>query len=308
MHRYLLLPTLLFLITSPAAAQQQDGQVTGVGSTEIKRPAEVLRVQVELVVKGKDLKEALTKLKERKEAAKAQLAGLGMAQDAVVFGETAIAAGQTDQQRQMEMMVMQRRGGKKPDAKNKQPDPVYVGCSLKADLPIKAGSGEEQLLACHALQEKIKAADLGATKETEKLSPKDEELAEEMQEMARMMHQQHGEAARGEPTFLYVSKIPAAERDKALREAFRKASDHATRLAKAAGAELGALRSLSSHTQMDTAEMHEMNPYAVRAAARYMRGMSGESSDEIEEAVGISPTSVSVKIGVNASFSIKDKK
>ena len=46
-------------------AQPQEGTVTGVGSAEIKRPAEVLRVQVELVVKGKDLKEAIAKLKER---------------------------------------------------------------------------------------------------------------------------------------------------------------------------------------------------------------------------------------------------
>lgn len=295
----------LLLLPCPAWGQPgENGQVSGSGTAEIKRPAEILRVQVELTAKGKDLKEALAKLKERRESATGQLTALGLAKNDVQFGEAGVTAAMTDRQRQMEMMVMQRRGGKKPESKNKQPDPVVVGATLKADFPIKAGSADEMLLACHALQEKIKAADLGGLKEAEKLSPKEEELAEEMEEMSRMM-QQTGEPRRGEPTFLYVCKIPAGEREKALKEAYKKAADQAARLATAAGVEVGPLQSLNSHSQVDASDMSEMNPYYAQAARMYMaRGSSG-GEDEQDEAVGMSPAKVGWKVTVNATFQIK---
>lgn len=308
MRRFLLASLLSCSFLAAPALGQEAGQVSGSGSVEIKRPAEFLRMQVELTAKGKDLKEALTKFKERREAVAAQLAALGVAKSDVHFGETAVTSAMTDRQRQMEMMVMQRRGGRKPDPKNKQPDPVVVGATLKADLPVRGGSAEELLLTSHALQEKIKAADLGGLKDPEKLSAKEEELAEEMQEMGRMM-QEAGQSRPGEPTFLYVCKIPAAERDKALKEAYKKAADQAARLAQAAGAELGPLASLSSHSQVDANDAtSEMNPYYTRAVRAFMsRGAEGGGEDDPDEAVGPTPGKVSLRVTVNAAFQIKKK-
>jgi len=308
-----LLIGLASLVTIPVplpGQALQEGQVTASGTTEIKHAAELLRVQVELTGKGKDMKEALAKLKERKELAVAQLVNLGTAKADVTFTEPAVANERNDRQRQIEMMMMQRRGGaKKPDPKNKQPDPIVVTATLKADVPLKAGSPEDLLQLGHTLQEKIKAADLGGTKEPEKLSPKEEELAEEMQEMNRMMAES-GEPRRGEPFFVYVYKITAAEHDKALKEAFARASTQATRLAGAAGVELGGLHSLQGNLLPGSAEY--MNEYYARSGRpmMMMRDGDGEQSDKDDksEAVGMNPTKVSLKVSVNASFSIKPKK
>ncbi|HQR43866.1 MAG TPA: SIMPL domain-containing protein, partial [Gemmatales bacterium] len=204
---------------------------------------------------------------------------------------------------------MQRRGAKKADPKNKQPDPIVVTAMLKADVPLKAATAEELLLLGHTLQDKIKNADLGGLKETEKLSPKDEELAEEMQEMNRMMAES-GEPRRGEPSFMYVYKISPADHDKALKEAFTRASAQAGKLAAAAGVELGGLHTLHSNNQAGAADY--MNDYYDRASRMMMMreaaGDSGDKDDSKQEAVGMNPTKVSFKVSVNVSFLIKAKK
>lgn len=285
-----------------------DGQVSASGTAEIKHAAELLRVQVDLTGKGKDMKEALAKLKERKEVALAQLINLGADKANVTFSEPSIVSEKNDRQRQIEMMMMQRRGGaKKPDPKNKQADPIVVSVSMKADVPLKAGSAEDLLQLGHTLQEKIKAADLGGLKESEKLNPKDEEIAEEMQEMNRMMAE-GGEARRGEPSFMYVSKITPAEHDKALKDAFAKASAQATRLAGAAGVELGSLHSLQSNLLPSSAEY--MNEYYARAGRMMIRDSDRDvdDKDDKSEAVGMNPAKVSLKVSVNAAFTIKPRK
>lgn len=287
-----------------AAQNSPAGQISVSGVVDIKHAAELLRVQVELTGKGKDLKEALAKLNEKKDLAVAQLVNLGAAKGDVVLSDPNTLTERNDRQRQMEMMMMMRRGGaKKPDAKNKQPDPVVVSATLKADLKLKAGSPEELLLSGHTLQEKVKAADLGGSKENEKLSPKDEELAEEMQEMNRVMAES-GEPRRGEPTFQYVYKIPKADYDKALKDAFTKASAQAGLLARAAGVELGSLHSLQS-----MASATPNDPYAeyYSRMGRTMTREEDTGNTDTMEAVGSNPVKVSLKVVLNAAFQIKQK-
>src|SRR5262245_57665004 len=94
---------------------------------EIKRQPNTLRVQVEVMAKGKDLKEALGKLKERREAVKQQLATLGATKDAIEFGEPSAGSGKTDRQRELERLVNERiRKTVKKDAKAKEAAPVVA--------------------------------------------------------------------------------------------------------------------------------------------------------------------------------------
>src|SRR5438045_617574 len=97
-----------------AAAGRADppGTVSANGTAEVKRPAEALRVQVELVAKGKDLPEALARLKDRREAARKQLAALGAAADAVEIGEPVLGGDKSAQQQQMERMMNRLREGR----------------------------------------------------------------------------------------------------------------------------------------------------------------------------------------------------
>lgn len=302
----------LLVMCGPLTAQAQmaESAVTGTGAVDIKKQPDAMRVQVDLVAKGKDLKEALAKLKQRRDAATNQLVALGVDKSALTFAEPGIATDQSSRQRerQMEMMVRARTGGraKKPDAKSAAAPPVMVAQQLKADLPLKGASIEELLEKAHTLQEKIKAADLAGLKETEKLSPQEEEQAEETKAMEEMMMGNTGEPQRGEPVFLFVSKITEAERDKAMAEAFQKAKAEAQRLAKAAGAELGKLNTLHATAAAGNEGYDEYDAYASRGYYRAMQQAAGRGdSSEATEAIGGKIGKVGIRVSVTASFTMK---
>jgi uncharacterized protein YggE len=299
----------LFLTSLPSSRAQapQEGFVTGTGTVEIKRLPELVRIHVNVLAKGKDLKEALAKLKERQEAAKLKLTALGATKETIQAGDPGVTSEKSDRQLEMERMVGERirdRGGKKP-AKDKEAPPVVVGLTLRAELPIKAASVEDLLVQFQALKEKVIAADLGGLKEMQKLSPKEEELAEENERPDR--YREDDEPRKGEPQLLFVCKIPEEDRSKALADAFSKAKREAGRLAKAAGADLGALR----HVQDQAAggsydDMEErMARYYSRNSISYRQSMTDAVDEGPAEAVGTRAGKVTLRIVVSASFAVK---
>jgi uncharacterized protein YggE len=296
-------------VSAPLLAQQAlDGTVTVEGSAVIKRQPEVLRVQVDLLAKGKDLKEALAKLKERREATRTLLAALNPVQGSVEFGEPVVTTGKSQRQRQMEMLVAQRlraRGKKAPPVTENAP--VVVSASFKADLPLKAASPEDLLVVAAGLQDKIKALDLGGLKEFQRMSPQEEELAEEMTDMRDEMDR--GEIKPGEPVFVYVAKISEEDRAKAMAEAYQKARLEAGRLARAAGAEVGALKHLQGQTVGAPGSEDSPSPYYARDYEyRMMLGRASRSADGEQsstEAVGAQPVKVTFRVSVTAAFTLK---
>src|SRR5262249_55512295 len=258
--------------------------VTANGTAIVKKTPEFLRLQVDLLARGKDLKEALANMEVRRKAAESQLVTLGADKATIEMGDPAITTGKSAQQQQMEMMVQQRRRqqGKKPGKEEKPPVTVSVSC--KADFPLKAAAQAELLIAAQTLQDKIKAADISGVKELEKQSPQDDEVAEENQDFAMpSMYPGGYEMKPGEPVFMYVSKISDEERAKALAEAFQKAKQEASALAKAAGVELGALQHLGNSFNWNdpTDAMERMNnPYYNQAYQRlqYANNADSESS------------------------------
>src|SRR5947208_6727889 len=85
---------LLALLVSPAALAAEPpaaGTVSGSGSVEIKRQPDILRVQFEVMARGKTLKEALQNLKTRREEVRSELAKIGAGKDAVTFGDPGLA-------------------------------------------------------------------------------------------------------------------------------------------------------------------------------------------------------------------------
>jgi len=59
--------------TTPGPTSDK-GTVSGLGTVVLKRKPELLRIKVDLIAQGKTMKEALASLKDRREAAQAQLA------------------------------------------------------------------------------------------------------------------------------------------------------------------------------------------------------------------------------------------
>lgn len=302
----ILFALLAFSAAHVSAQAPPDGTVTGTGITVLKRSPDFLRLRIDLSVKGKDLKEALTKLKERREAVRSQLATLGADKTTIAFGEPMISNERVDPRRAMEIMVRERVR-KKPG--KPQPEPVAVALVLKADWPLAGADPEERMLAAHALQEKIKAADLAGLKDAKPTTPQEEEVAEELAGLGddprEMMR---GGPKPGEPVFLFVSKVSAAERSKALADAFHKAKLEAGQLAQAAGMELGALRQLHHQHLSEASSDHEAASIYFNAGYGYpsrMRGSDVDSAAENNEATGTQPTHVTLRLTVNAAFALQ---
>jgi len=264
-------------------------------------------MHVELVAKGKTLEEALTNLKDRREAARVQLEGLRADMGSVKVNAPRVSGQQSEQKRRMERMLMERmrsRGGKVPPGV-KAPKSFTVSATLSAEWPLKVDDSERLLMAAEVLREKIEEADLAGTKEAEKLSPEEEELAEEMAAMSGSYGEE--EIKPGEPQFVYVARITDAERDKAMADSFTKAKAQAEQLARAANVKLGALVGLSGggggQTEFgDSSFGYEQQRYLQRLMGSRAGAMSDDSSNE---AVSANPESLGFNFTVTAYFAIE---
>lgn len=283
--------------------------VSGSGSAEAEQLADVVRVQVQVRGEGKDLREALSKLKEKQASLKATLEKLRADPASIKFGPAAeFAANDNNSRARMEMMRM-RMGQRGKRGKKEAPKAVVVvlSSSLTAEWPLKAADVDELLINGKALEDQIKAADLGGMKaaETKAKTDEDEESKEEMQEMMMQMGNDN-EPKPGEPTFVYARKISNEVRAKLLSEAYAKAKVDAARLASAAGKELGELRTLNENA--GPASDDSEDPYLQRQYYRAMQGARmgrSETADGPLEAVGVRPGMVAYRVTVGATFALK---
>jgi hypothetical protein len=306
---------LLAIATAvPAAAQPAPGgpQVSAAGHVRIQRPPTRLRMYLAISARGKTLEEALAAMKERREAVAAQLEKLGAEKSSIVFAAPTVDESTAQQQKRMEMMIAQRlRGaGAKKGAKPAKP-PVSLVSLLTVQWPLKADSTEKLLLAADELREKIKAADLAGGKDAPKLSPEEQEVAEEAAaEIARQSGSGEEAAAPNEPRFAFVAKLTAADRQKALAEAFAKAKSQAAELAKAAGAEMGPLTSISGDANGGGGYRGYGSPFGnanyARAEYEFQQGVQAMSGDEQrDESLALKPDSVGFDFTVQATFALK---
>ncbi len=309
MQRALLMASMLFFVAISAlegrAQISPEVGIQGSGSVVLERPAERMRMQIELLAKSsKDLPDALAKLKALRAKAEKQMVTLGAIKDSVKFGDPRVDESQDDNQRQIAMMMRQRMSqpGKKKPAKEVLSKPVKVAMKLTAEWPLKPADGVSQLVESRKLQDAIKAADLGGQKEAEAPSAEEAELAEEMED--QMNYGGRNGPKPGEAAFVFLAPIPTADREKALAEAYQSAKAEAAQLAKAAEIQLGALRSLNSTGAVDTEVMEGyQNMYNSSFAGMLRHQMRG--NNDSNEAVGPSPGVLKFRVGVSAWFAIK---
>ena len=265
---------------------------------------------LQLTGKGKTLEEALAVLRERREAVAAQLAKLGVDRSALVFTPPGVDDSAGAQQRRMEVMIAQRMGGRNAKKARKPiKPPVAVTTTLTANWPLAGDTTEKLLLAADTVREKVKAAELSGGKEVPKLSPEEQEVAEEMAaEIARNSGNDEEQAKPGEPHFLFLARLSPQERQAALAEAFAKAKVQAAELAKAAGTGLGSLTGLSGQG----ASGGMGNPYARYNP--YNRGefdfvqqiVQNAGTDEQQgEALAPRPDGIGFDFIVNATFAVE---
>lgn len=299
----LLLSCVAFLLASVTLQAQTPSvpTVTGTGIVEIKRQPEILRTQIEVMTRGKTLKEAMEKLKTRREEVKAAFVQMGAKKEKITYGEIVNADELSGRQDDINRMVHNRNKvlGKQPE---KTESPAILAVMIRVEFALPTSSAEDFLIAAHELQEKVKKADLGGLKERGKLSPEEQEVMEEGFGPPRG----RDGPARGEPVFMYISKISEEELSKSLTGAFAKAKRDAERLARAAGVELGGLHRLTNSTMGSGDD----DPYAYARRGYNFNGMQmsrpfDEVDDDGAEAVGLQPGKVSLRVSVMAEFTLK---
>jgi Tfp pilus assembly protein PilV len=212
----------------------------------------------------------------------------------------------------MEMMIRQRMrsSGKKAAAKTGEP-PVSLSATLTAEWPLSAASADDMLIACQTLTTKIRAADLAGAKEAQATaSAEDQETAEESAGSSSSSFEEQGQTPPGEPRFVYVAKISEEDENKALADAFAQAKAQAVRLSRTAGAELGALSSISGNLATNIPD----EDYAYAANAMYQdryqmamqrQAMMMAASRGPREASGTEPGTLVHPINVMATFNLK---
>lgn len=288
--------------SSPPAPPESGDTIGGGDVVWLQRQPTMMRVFVELLGKGSTLEEALANLKERRTTVRAQLDKLQADKESVSFGAIAIVNTETSEQQRLEAAIVERlaeRGRKAP--KTPKAKPMTVSSVLTAQWPLKAGTPEELILTVHQLEEKIKAADLAGIAVVQKLSPEEEELAEETAAAARNSYGQD-RAPIGTPRFVFVAKISAQERDKAKSEAFAKAVQDAEKLAKLAGVKLGSLASIYPG-QVRRSSVDYSAPPLSDAQKEYLRQKSQDpDTEEMGEIVGDAPGPLTLGITVSVGF------
>ena len=315
MNRTLCLTFLLLCglaaLAPTARAEPTDSSVTGSGTTEIKKRPETMRMVVDMRIDGKDLKDALGKLKASREKIKGELVKLGAGEGSIEFGTARVFdASRDDRRATMERAIraqMARSAGK-GDATATAPapaKPVTLSVSVKAEWPLAKDADDEQLLLTTTeLQTKVRDAKLFVQAKPE--TPKTEE--EEEAGPAAPGGYDPEQVAPGEPTFIFVAKISQEDRAKAAAESFKKAKEDAAATAKAAGVELGALKQVTTQTNAagDVPQDYGYNSYYGGYRGYYGgRSAIASGSDGTPEALSRDAGPVTTQVMVMASFAIK---
>jgi hypothetical protein len=290
-------------------AESTPGSVTGNGVVTIEQKPTKLRLIIQISTKGKSLKEALGKMKDRRDAAALQLNQLGAIKESVRSTDPVVSPGKTPQQMQMERYMLQqaRAQGRKTKA-NAAPPSVTVDSMLTAEWNLKASSHDELLLFAKDLQDKVTAADLAGRKDLEPKTAEEKELAEELSSAAEEYGGYDGnEQKPGEPQFVYLAVISEKQKADALKAAFAKAKTQAETLAAAAGVVLGSLDQLHGTVGSSPANNYESMGYPgnFRYQMAIAQQMSGETNEQENEASAPQPGPVKFQISVMANFQLK---
>ena len=290
-------------LTTPLAAQSEP-TVKSSGSATITRPADHVRLEVQIQSRGKDLKEAFAKLAEFEIEVKKRASAVQ--EGAIEFDPPQMSSDDDPQQAYARMMANMGNPAarKKPSA----PAGVTVTATMRANWEIKESKPDDAARSAYDLVEKLKAAapwKAPAAGANDVKAQQDEEQAEEN---AGAMAGNPFAAAMprpGPPAFSYTTTLTPAETSRATADAFKTARSRADDLAKAAGKTLGDILRLDQ--QAFSGGGPGSNPLADYLAA--LQGQAGNKQTPIssELVVGDKPGSVSAQIIVNAEFQLKAK-
>lgn len=292
----LLCGTLILAVSvmgSRANGEPDSGKpvVSGVGTATVHLAAERLRLEVVLPAHGANAVEALRHLKEIQAKAKSKLEKLGAADGTTSFSEPRLSEPTGGSSSGDSPPLQTGRRIRVPVIPSAA---VSLTSVLRAEWKLKAKSTEDLVVEAQELEEKIRAADLGGTRQQGGNNGVDDEAAEEAQALVRQ-----GSEGDGTPRFIFAAQISESDRRKAFVEALAKARADAANLAAAAGLELGQMRMVSRSGTLSP---------SARGTPAADPGRSTDSENVREsgtDARGSQPTEISYSVTINASYSVK---
>ena len=289
------------LLGSPAAVLGQantDGLVA-IGVAKSEGMADRLRVTMTVKAKGADMEKAIEVLKKRQKSAKIKMEKMGVIEDSIEFGSISTGGGGSRQAQIMQAMMNQARGDKRMERMMKVKPPASVQVSLSADWKLGADLDEvEMLINADKLKTKIIAADIDSASEKDELTPAQEELAEEMAQMAN----RYGESGESSGTeFVFVRKVSAEDVKKLVAEAVADGKKKAQELADSTGVKLGAIYRVASTNRDQVENYYDPYGYRSRPSAK-----SKTDDDGTLQAVSDSPN-VTVNRTIAFAFKIESE-
>jgi uncharacterized protein YggE len=266
-------------LAPPSLFAQESATVAASGTQVIERLPTQLALQIELIGRGKTLKEALAKLDRRKQAAGLLLKSLGAEMDTVKYGDPTTSNASSASQQQLQAMIRERigrSGGETPEGL-KLPESVTASLALSARWKLSSDKPSELLEQATQLCKKIEDADLGGLKDGDDASLAEQELIEEAEAYGGYDRYSGEQAVKpGTPNFSYVATITPEERQAAMKSAFEAAQRDAEELAAAAGRELGNLVTLESHAMSQSPYEEEYYGYAAAYRRQMMLGAAND--------------------------------
>lgn len=293
------------VIASANVAPADMPTVSANGSAALQRQPKEMVMHVELLARGKSLKEAIANLKTRRETALAQLKTLAADMDSVKFDNPTTSSALGQAQQQMQQMILQRvraSGGPVP-AGLKTPESTTVTMGLTARWKLNGEDISELLEQIDALKKRIEAADLAGAKDKEELSAAEQELLEEAGSFNIDPYSGEEATPPGTPQFAFVATITDAERQEALQQAYKKAERSATELAAAAGMKITGLATLASQAAGNQPYEDPYGYMAMRRNAQLTQRL-GNNLDTENSSLSTDFAPVNFDFSVTATFRV----
>lgn len=267
--RWFVATTVLLGLQLSANAQT----VTGTAAVDVSKPADAMRMQIDLAGRGPDATAALADLAQRKKAALARVATVKGPKPTVRIGEAfeqVIQPATPTASLSEPPTVFPKDDSNDPPLPPPPPLPrsVTVIATLQASWPMPAASETEaRIIFVRQMQDGVRAADLSGREDLKAA----------------------GGCACGaaEPVFQFVRHVSEAEQSQTLADAVASARRTAAGLAKASGSDLGSLQTLQG-----------------TVTAESLNGTTVEVNLTASEIISGKPGSVAYRVTATASFAL----
>lgn len=308
---------LLTLSCSAAARAQYEysgmSGADGTGTVVIQRLPQSMRLHITILSKSATTKGAVVGLKHRVDNARKKVTALGAKPESIKVEPFKIMSSADNNgnvrhmRRMMRMrMQMQQQPGqkKKEEDKPEPPKPIMMACNFIADFPLSSKQQEDLVVESKTLQDSIREAKLSGKEAAYELTDAEKKDHEEMVN-AGICNDDSEQA--GDPMFMFVNAVSDGDYKQALGEAFKKAQADAAMFAKAAGFELGPMRTVSrGYEQPEDIDYNELNSGSSQWAMNNYRTITAQAkTNEVREALGSAPVPVKYTVRVSVGYVLK---